>query len=221
MFIDPAGGGANADETGYAVTKAANGYIHAVEIGGVKGGLDTPSLQQLVEVAKRWKPDTIGVEKNYGNGMYAAVLMPMILKEHKCGLDEPWNTGQKESRVIGVLEPLLGNGKLIIDPRCIEEDWASVQQYSMDVRAQYSWLYQLLRITKERGALLHDDRLEALAMSCLFWVQSMAQDGEAQQKREQAKEWYKKMRDPLGEGRDYGLVKPKKNSVMRRLSVRR
>jgi len=31
----------------------------------------------------------------------------------------------------------------------------------------------------------------------------------------------KKMRDPLGEGRDYGLVKPKKNSVMRRLSVRR
>lgn len=221
MFIDPAGGGANADETGYAVTKAANGYIHAVEIGGVKGGLDTPSLQQLVEVAKRWKPDTIGVEKNYGNGMYAAVLMPMILKEHKCGLDEPWNTGQKESRVIGVLEPLLGNGKLIIDPRCIEEDWASVQQYSMDVRAQYSWLYQLLRITKERGALLHDDRLEALAMSCLFWVQSMAQDGEVQQKREQAKEWYKKMRDPLGEGRDYGLIKPKKNSVMRRLSVRR
>jgi len=221
MFIDPAGGGANADETGYAVTKAANGYVYAVEVGGVPGGLDEASLDKLVQVAEKWKPDVIGIEKNYGNGMYAAVLMPKILKVHKCGLEEPWHSGQKEERIIGALEPLLGNSKLVVSSHCIEHDWNTCQQYEAAVKAQYSWLYQLIRLTRERGSLLHDDRLEALAMSCLYWVKAMAQDGEKNRQKEQLREWNKRMKDPLGDGRDYGLIKRKLCNVASRLSIRR
>lgn len=31
--------------------------------------------------------------------------------------------------------------------------------------------YQMTRITKERGALKHDDRLDALAMAVAYWVE--------------------------------------------------
>ena len=34
------------------------------------------------------------------------------------------------------------------------------------------------RITADRGALTNDDRLDALAMACQYWVDAMAQDVE-------------------------------------------
>ena len=39
-------------------------------------------------------------------------------------------------------------------------------------------MYQLTRITRDRGALVNDDRLDALAMAVQFWVEAMAQDVE-------------------------------------------
>ena len=40
--------------------------------------------------------------------------------------------------------------------------------------------YQLTRITKQRGALAHDDRLDVLAMACQYWVDQMAADADNQ-----------------------------------------
>ena len=39
-------------------------------------------------------------------------------------------------------------------------------------------MYQMTRITAERGALSNDDRLDALAMAVQYWVDAMAQDVE-------------------------------------------
>ena len=39
-------------------------------------------------------------------------------------------------------------------------------------------MYQLTRLTADRGALNNDDRLDALAMACQYWVDAMAQDVE-------------------------------------------
>ena len=41
-------------------------------------------------------------------------------------------------------------------------------------------MYQMTRITAERGALTNDDRLDALAMAVQYWVDAMAQDAEVQ-----------------------------------------
>lgn len=40
--------------------------------------------------------------------------------------------------------------------------------------------YQLTRISKNKGALAHEDRLEALAMGVNYWVKAMAQDADTQ-----------------------------------------
>ena len=39
--------------------------------------------------------------------------------------------------------------------------------------------YQLTRITRQRGALAHDDRLDVLAMAVQYWVDQMAADADA------------------------------------------
>ena len=39
-------------------------------------------------------------------------------------------------------------------------------------------MYQMTRLTADRGALTNDDRLDALAMACQYWVDAMAQDVE-------------------------------------------
>jgi len=36
----------------------------------------------------------------------------------------------------------------------------------------------LSRITKDKGSLLQDDRLDALAMAVAYWVEQMAQDAD-------------------------------------------
>jgi hypothetical protein len=39
-------------------------------------------------------------------------------------------------------------------------------------------MYQMSRITKYRGSLAHDDRLDVLAMAVSYWTEQMAQDAE-------------------------------------------
>jgi hypothetical protein len=43
---------------------------------------------------------------------------------------------------------------------------------------KYQLVYQMSRITKDRGALAHDDRLEAVAGAVAYWVEQMGRDQE-------------------------------------------
>jgi hypothetical protein len=47
---------------------------------------------------------------------------------------------------------------------------------SSDTRAQYQLFYQLSRLTKDRGSLSRDDRLDSLSMAVGYWVEQMARD---------------------------------------------
>ena len=39
--------------------------------------------------------------------------------------------------------------------------------------------YQLTRLTRDRGALIHDDRLDALSIAVAYWIDTMDRDIEA------------------------------------------
>ena len=39
-------------------------------------------------------------------------------------------------------------------------------------------MHQMTRITRDKGALTHDDRLDALAMAVKYWVDQMAADAD-------------------------------------------
>jgi hypothetical protein len=62
----------------------------------------------------------------------------------------------------------------VVDPSVIRRDFQSAQGYPIEQQARYMLLYQLSRLTKDKGALLQDDRLDALAIAIGYWVEQMA-----------------------------------------------
>ena len=174
MSIDPSGRGQ--DETAYTVVKMLNGQLFVSEAGGVKGGYSKETLQALAVIAKKNKVNEIIVESNFGDGMFTELLKPVLYKVYNVSVTEVRHSKQKELRIIDTLEPVLNQHRLIIDPKVIERDWQSVQTYSQEKAPKYTLAYQMTRITKERGALAHDDRLDALAMAVAYWVEQMAAD---------------------------------------------
>lgn len=208
MYVDPTGGGANGDELAYALTGMLAGRVFLADVGGRPGGLsDEEALDWLTAAAIKWKPRTIAIEKNYGNGALGAVWLPRLRKAQAeaghtpSGIEEVWESGQKELRIIDVLEPIIGAGKLVVQEELIEKDWRTVSRYPADLRHTYSWLFQLARITRDKGALIHDDRLDAVAGSCRHWVEALSIDDEQAKAAAKREAWAKLVSNPLGNGR--------------------
>jgi hypothetical protein len=206
MYVDPGGGGKNGDESAYAITGFLAGRVYLLASGGVRGGLDEEAIAALTAIAIRWKVKHISIEQNFGNGALASVWRPALAKEAAkegltIGIEDVWESGQKELRIIDILEPLLGAGKLIVNEEIIQLDWNSIQKYPTDVRHTYCLFWQLARITRDRKSLIHEDRLDALAGACRYWVEAVAED-DAKAVKAAKKEMYEKlMKNPLGDGR--------------------
>lgn len=181
MAIDPSGRGK--DETGYAVAKMLNGYIFIPEAGGLQGGYEPKTLEKLVDIAKRNKVNQIVVEKNFGDGMFTELLKPYLKKVgYPVAIDEVSHSKQKELRIIDTLEPVMNQHRLVIDPKVVERDIETSKVYALEQQLKYQMMYQMSHLTRDRGSLGHDDRLDALAMAVQFWVEQMAQDADIQVK---------------------------------------
>ena len=174
LAIDPAGRGK--DETGYAVVKMLNGQLVVRRCGGLQGGYDDSTLQKLAVIAKEEGVNKVIIEANFGDGMYTKLFTPVLSRVHKAAIEEVKHSTQKERRIIDTLEPVMARHKLIIDKQVISDDWNSVQPYDSSVRVAKMLIYQLTRVTYDRGALKHDDRLDALAMGVNYWTEQMARD---------------------------------------------
>jgi len=176
LSIDPSGRGK--DETGYAVVKMLNGYLYLSECGGLRGGYKNENLETLSVIAKRNEVNLILIESNFGDGMFMELLKPILRKIHNVSLEEIRSSTQKEKRIIDTLEPVMNQHRLVVDPKVIEKDYNTVQDYPVESQARYMLFHQMTRITKDRGALIHDDRLDALQMAVQYWVDFMAADAE-------------------------------------------
>ncbi|MDA9346569.1 phage terminase large subunit [bacterium] len=176
MSIDPSGRGK--DETGYAVVKMLNGYLYVRRCGGIAGGYSEEALQKLAIIAKEEQVNEIIVESNFGDGMFNQLFMPVLNRVHSVTMSEVRQNKQKERRIIDVLEPVMNQHRLVMDKKVIQKDFDSCQHLPPEQALRYQLMYQMTRLTADRGALTNDDRLDALAMACQYWVDAMAQDVE-------------------------------------------
>jgi len=174
LSIDPSGRGK--DETGYAVVKMLNGQLFVPDAGGIKGGYDTKTLQQLVAIAKDNKVNKVVIESNFGDGMFMELIKPLFRTTYPVTIEEVRHNKQKELRIVDTLEPVLNSHRLIVDPSVIADDYRSALSYPIEQQTRYMMMYQLSRITRDRGSLVHDDRLDALSIAVGYWVQQMAAD---------------------------------------------
>lgn len=168
MSIDPSGRGS--DETGYSIVKMLAGNLYLVAAGGLLGGYSSDTLKQLATLAKKHQVKQIIVEANFGDGMYTQLLKPILGQIYPCSVEEVKHSTQKEMRIIDTLEPVLSTHRLIVDQKLINQDFDSAKD------PKYSLFYQMTRVTRDRGALIHDDRLDALAMAVGYWVEHMSRD---------------------------------------------
>lgn len=167
MAIDPSGRGT--DETSYVVLKYLNGYLFLMDVGGYSEGYSYLTLTQLATRARFWDVDLVIVEANFGDGMFTKVMTPIFNKIHPCGIEEVKSTGQKEARIIDTLEPVMMRHKLIVNRPIIEADY----KVFTEKKYEYSLVYQMTRLCREKNALPHDDRLDALAMGVGHFVEMM------------------------------------------------
>ena len=180
MWVDPSGKGT--DETAIAVVAHLNGYLWVLHIDGMAGGYSSQVIEKIAQIAKTHHVDTMYVEDNFGQGMMVELLQPAVNRLANdtdnageeiwgCSIETVRVSGQKEIRIIETLEPILNQHRLIMHPT---------------VAADKTLQRQLTRLTRLRGCLDHDDRVEALAMACKMWKQDMAHDPDiaAQKSRE-------------------------------------
>lgn len=217
MRIDPAGGGANADETGYAVSEHLNGNVFVRKVGGVPGGYDDRNLTELAQTVARWNPDVLDIEKNFGHGSFTKVLMPYLEKAGWRGaINEPWESTRKEQRICDVLEPIMGRGSLIFDETVFLDDWDTTNRYPMDKRQQYTLLQQIAKITRDPGCLSHDDRIDALCGTVQYWTKVLDQSSAKREQENRDRELAAKMADPFNRRRYDRPTTGRSGSVIRR-----
>lgn len=190
MAIDPSGKGQ--DETAYAIVRFCHGMLYLVDCGGYLDGHGEATLQALAGKAVRWGVNDIIIEKNYGGGMFDSLLKPWLIKvglekEYQNKVDglpaervrhgkideeyKGWSSQQKELRILDIMEPVVKSHKLVISQSLVEED---AKQQARE--SKYSLIYQYTRMQRLRGALAHDDRIDALSMACGYYTERMARD---------------------------------------------
>lgn len=174
MFIDPSGKGK--DATGYAIVKMLNGNLFVPDAGGLVGGYNDNTLEKLVKLARDHKVNTILCEENFGGGMFAELLKPFLMHYHPCEVQNVRNNKTKEFRIIDTLEPVMNSHRLIIDKKVIEKDYRSNPNEAPERKLKLQLFYQMSRITRHKGSLVHDDILDALSGAVAYWTDYMAQD---------------------------------------------
>lgn len=178
MFIDPAGKGQ--DEIAFAVTGKLGGKIGLLKAGGRLGGYEDRNLEWLAKIAVDFAVDVITIEENFGGGMFVKLFQPFLVKAGSSArVEEIRATSQKEKRIIDTLEPVMNQHRLIVNDELIQEDYESVLDRSPEKQHVYRLFFQMTRITRERGCLKHDDRIEALASSVAYWLDKITEDVDA------------------------------------------
>jgi hypothetical protein len=119
-------------------------------------------------LARDYKVNTIQIESNFGDGMYTQLFKPVLREYYDCSVEEVSHNKQKELRMIDTLEPVLNQHRIVMDYGEILRDFNDTQN---DPRR--GLFYQLTRLTRDRGSLVHDDRVDALAMGISYWVEQV------------------------------------------------
>lgn len=164
MYIDPAGGGKNADETAYSVIGILNGRYFLLDAGGFPGGYNQETYQKISEIAKKYTVSNIGIESNMGHGGFRVALQPILRASgYTNGIEDVWVHQNKLTRILDALEAVLSTNRLVVDDRVFESDVMQSMKYDPEKRSSYQLFFQMQSITRQNGCLEHDDRIDALA----------------------------------------------------------
>ena len=214
MIIDPSGRGR--DETAYCVLKQLHGFLYVRRWGGLIGGYDQETLKALAFIAKEEKVNQIMVESNFGDGMFNSLFAPVLTVIYPVTLEEYKVVGQKELRVIDKLEPVMNQHRLVMDKAIVERQMEEVPQEAGDRKRYYNGFYQMAYMTKDRGSLKQDDRIDVLAEAVGYFTKAIDRDTNKAAERTRSNAIDKELKKFLKSARAIGS----KGSTNKKFSVR-
>jgi hypothetical protein len=188
VAVDPSGRGK--DETVAIILSQINGYLFLRDIFANQDGYSDSTLCEILRRAKKYKASMCLIESNFGDGAVME-LMKKHAQEMKIGLsfEEVRATTRKEDRIIDTLEPILNQHRLVIDQRLIEWDYRSNGDMAPEERLPRMLMYQLTRMCREKGAVKHDDRVDALALGVKYFQDILAISAREAQIEQKRMEW--------------------------------
>ncbi len=186
--VDPSGRGT--DETVACFLSQLNGFIYLHEIKAFRDGYSDHTLLEILKGCRRYKASTLLIESNFGDGIVSE-LFRKHCQNTKTGIniEETRANVRKEDRIIDSLEPVLNQHRLVIDPKIVEWDYKSNQDAPGETRLLYMLFYQMSRMCREKGAVKHDDRIDALAQGVKWFTDSFAISADEQMKQDRRDEW--------------------------------
>ena len=173
VAVDPSGRGK--DETVAVVLSQINGFIFVRDILATQDGYSDKTLRGILTLARRYGSSLCLIESNFGDGAVME-LMKKHSQEMKVGMafEEVRATTRKEDRIIDTLEPVLNQHRLVIDEKLVTWDYQSNHDMAPEERLPRMLMYQLTRMCREKGAVKHDDRVDALALGVKYFQDVLA-----------------------------------------------
>ena len=188
VSVDPSGRGA--DETVAVVLSQANGYVFLRDMKAYRDGYSDDTLSAIVRMAKKYNASRILVESNFGDGMICELFKRHAVQQQaSVNLEEVRATVRKEERIIDCLEPVMNQHKLIVDPKVFEYDYTSNPDAPPEKRLEYMLAYQMSRMCREKGAVKHDDRIDALSQGVQWFIDALAQSAHRAIAQRKHDEW--------------------------------
>jgi hypothetical protein len=170
--VDPSGRGS--DETAAAFISQRNGFLYLHDMRAYRDGYSDNTLLDILKGCKKYGVTKLLIETNFGDGIVSE-LFRKHLQQTKQAIDieEVRANVRKEDRIIDSLEPILNQHRLVIDRSVIEWDFKSNPQAAPEERLLYMLFYQMSRMCREKGAIRHDDRIDALAQGVQYYTDAM------------------------------------------------
>ena len=186
--VDPSGRGT--DETVACYLSQLNGFIYLHEIKASREGYTDETLLNILKGCRKYGATTLLIESNFGDGIVAE-----LFKKHcqstqtRLNIEETRANVRKEDRIIDALEPVFNQHRLVVDPKVIKWDYDSNADAPSESRFQYMLGYQISRMCREKGAVKHDDRIDALAQGVKWFTDALALSASEQIKTRKMEEW--------------------------------
>ena len=170
--VDPSGRGT--DETAAAFISQRNGFLYLHDMRAYRDGYSDQTLLDILKGCKKYGVSKLLIETNFGDGIVSE-LFRKHLQQTKQAIDieEVRANVRKEDRIIDSLEPILNQHRLVIDRSVIEKDFKSNPDSAPETRLLYMLFYQMSRMCREKGAIKHDDRLDALSQGVKYYTDAM------------------------------------------------
>ena len=186
--VDPSGRGT--DETAAAYISQRNGFLYLHEVRAYRDGYSDNTLLDILRGCKKFGVTKLVVETNFGDGIVAE-LFKKHLQQTKQGIDveEIRANVRKEDRIIDTLEPILNQHRLVVDKSVIEWDYKSNKDEAPEKRLMYMLFYQMSRMCREKGAVKHDDRLDALAQGVKYFTDAFGISAQEEINSRKRDEW--------------------------------